>query len=405
MIKKRKMCGVISSITMILTIISSCSKTPSLESKVDQTLALANKQYKILAETSRKYPHKLPKTFEKDTVSMISIDWWTAGFVPGTMWYLYEASKDPDMKKIAQEFSKKVEYHKFTKDNHDIGFMIYCPFGNALRFSPKDEYKNIIVEAAKSLSTRFSPKIGIIRSWDFNQERWQYPVIIDNMMNLELLCAASELTGDNHYREIAVSHADKTMKYHFRPDMSTYHVVSYDTITGMPQRKETFQGLADSSEWARGQGWALYGYTMMYRKTKMERYLTQARKIATYIMNHPHMPEDKIPYWDFCDPRIASNKESVERDASAGAIMSSAFFDLSTLTKGEESLSYRRMAEEQLRSLCSEKYLAKEGELGGFLLHHSVGSLPHQSEVDVPLTYADYYFVEAMLRYKTLCKN
>lgn len=253
------------------------------------------------------------------------------------------------------------------------------------------------MQGAESLSTRYHAGAGLIRSWDFNEDKWQYPVIIDNMMNLELLLWASKNSDSTKYKDIALKHADKTMKNHYRPDYSSYHVVSYDTITGGVEKKNTNQGYADESSWARGQAWGLYGYTMMYRETGIGRYLTMAENIANYLLSHKNMPADGIPYWDFDAPEIPN----AERDASAAAIMASAFIELSTVTKDKKlSESCLRMAEKQLRTLSSDTYLAAPGTNAHFVLKHSVGNMPINAEVDVPLSYTDYYYVEALLRYK-----
>ena len=254
----------------------------------------------------------------------------------------------------------------------------------------------VLLKGAESLSTRFRDHIGLIRSWDFNEAVWQYPVIIDNMMNLELLEWASKNSDTPRFAEIARSHADATKTHHFRPDYSCWHVVSYDTITGKPEKKHTRQGYSHESSWARGEAWALYGYTMMFRETQEKRYLEQAEHIADYILTHPRMPEDGIPYWDFDAPDIPN----ALRDASAGAVMASAFIELSAYTDMRRSGKCLSMAIRQLKTLTSPEYLAEIGTNGYFILKHSVGSLMENSEVDVPLTYADYYYVEALLRYK-----
>ena len=243
--------------------------------------------------------------------------------------------------------------------------------------------------------------MGLIKSWDFSEKIWQYPVIIDNMMNLELLLWASKTSGDSTFKHISVSHADKTMRNHYRTDYSCYHVVSYDTITGEPHKKQTFQGYSDESSWSRGQAWGLYGFTYMYRETKEKRYLNQANRIASYLLNHPNMPEDYIPYWDFDAPNIPNE----ERDASAGALIASALIELSSYVEKDVADTYLAVAEKQIRTLASDEYTAKVGENGNFILMHSVGSKPHDSEVDVPLTYADYYYVEALVRYKKLMEK
>lgn len=387
--------------TLLLLLLTSCvgkHNNGTLSDTVDRVLDIAQEQYSLLASKALEYNNLLPKTYENDTVVMASSAWWTSGFVPGTLWYLYEAGRNRIIRDYAIRLCQRVESQKYTTDNHDVGFMIYCPFGNAYRLEPLKQYKDIIIEASKSLSKRYNPKVGLIRSWDFNAGKWQYPVIIDNMMNLEMLCAATEMTKDSSYIKIAISHADKTMANHFRDNMSCYHVVSYDTITGVPHIKQTWQGYSDESEWSRGQAWALYGYTMMYRMTGFERYKEHAIKVASYLLNHPNMPADYIPYWDFCDPKIPNSL----RDASAGAIICSALLELSQYVSKNLSEMYMKVAEKQIMTLCSQEYIASKGELGGFILKHSVGAIPHGTEVDVPLTYADYYFVEALLRYKKM---
>lgn len=388
-------------VIFIITLLTSCSDKNNKDKllyTVDNTLLFAEEQYKELASKALEYKDLLPKTYENDTVVMAPSAWWTSGFVPGTLWYLYESGKNNMIKDYAIELSHRVEDQKYTTDNHDVGFMIYCPFGNAYRLEPQKKYRDIIIEASKSLSKRYNPKVGLIRSWDFNADKWEYPVIIDNMMNLEMLCAATEMTNDSSFLKIAISHADKTMENHFRDNMSCYHVVSYDTITGKPHAKQTWQGYSDESEWSRGQSWALYGYTMMYRMTGLERYKDQAVKVASYLLDHPKMPADYIPYWDFSDPEIPNSL----RDASAAAVICSALLELSQYVSQNLSGKYMQVAEKQITTLCSHEYLASKGEVGGFILKHSVGSIPHGTEVDVPLTYADYYFVEALLRYKKM---
>ncbi|MGL5705274.1 MAG: glycoside hydrolase family 88 protein [Tannerellaceae bacterium] len=362
----------------------------------------AKEQSILMAEALKDKPGRLPKSTDKEgKLSTSDSRWWCSGFFPGVLWYVYEGTNDPELKEWARMYTARIEREKYTTNNHDVGFMLYCSFGNGLRLGGYDAYKEVLLTGTESLSTRYKDNVGAIRSWDWNQKVWQYPVIIDNMMNLELMMWAAKESGNKRFAEMAKSHADKTMKNHFRNDYSCYHVVSYDTITGKPHKKQTWQGYADESAWARGQAWALYGYTMMYRETGEKRYLNHAKKVAEYIMNHPNLPEDKIPYWDFNAPQIPNE----ERDASAGALIASALIELSQYTKGDFSKKCLDVAETQVRALTSDAYLAEEGTNANFILKHSVGAKPLKSEIDVPLTYADYYYVEALIRYKKLLEQ
>jgi hypothetical protein len=360
----------------------------SLEFSAQQSLGLSKKMVEI--------PKRLPRTVKDGELVTSNDSWWTSGFFPGTLWYLYDYSKSNEIKNVALEMTHRIEKQQYTTDNHDVGFMIFCSYGNGLRLTKDKSYEQVIINAAKSLSTRFNPTNGTIKSWD--RKEWQFPVIIDNMMNLELLTQATKLTGDSSFYKIAVSHADTTMKYHFRPDASSYHLVNYFSNKAGYIERVTHQGYANESSWARGQSWGLYGYTMMYRETGKKEYLEHAIKIANFIATHPNLPKDKIPYWDFDAPNIPN----ALRDASAGAVIASALVELSTFTDKKLSKKYRTLAEQIIRSLASSAYLAERGQNGNFILKHSVGFMAKNSEVDAPLTYADYYFVEAMLRYKKL---
>jgi rhamnogalacturonyl hydrolase YesR len=313
--------------------------------------------------------------------------------------YLYEQTKQQTLLTEAERMLNLLKKEQFNTTTHDLGFMMYCSFGNANRMAPKPEYKEILVNSAKSLSTRFNPTVGCIKSWD-SKDPTDFLVIVDNMMNLKLLFWATEVTGDSSYYKVAVTHANTTIKNHFRDDFSSYHLVNYNATNGTAKEKKTVQGAADTSAWARGQSWALYGYTEVYRETKDKRYLEQATKIANFILNNPTLPADKVPYWDFDAPGIPN----ALRDASAAAVIASALIELSGYVDKPLAKKYKSAAETMLFSLSSDKYKAAPNTNGGYILKHSVGHLPNNSEVDVPLTYADYYFVEAMLRYKELKK-
>lgn len=365
---------------------------------VDKAFQHATEQSLLMAKSLENKKDSLPRSFVDGKLTTSNSNWWCSGFFPGVLWYLYENSPNSEILKYAEEYTKRVEREKYTTDNHDVGFMIFCSFGNGYRITKNLAYKEVIITASNSLSTRYKDKIGLIRSWDINKSEWQYPVIIDNMMNLEMLLWASKKTGNQRFKDISISHADKTMQHHYRPDISCYHVVSYDTITGLPHKKQTAQGAFDNSSWSRGQAWGLYGYTFMYRETKDVRYLKMAIKIVDYMINHPNMPKDYIPYWDFNAPNIPYAK----RDASSGSLMASALIELSGYVEKSLGKKYLKIAEIQLRILASPEYTANIGENGNFILKHSVGSIPHNSEIDVPLTYADYYYIEALLRMKNI---
>ena len=382
---------------LFIVILMGCAGKDEMDAVIEKGLSVSVEQSKLMAKSIWEQKTLLPRTLDKEG-KLITSDskWWTSGFFPGVLWYLYEATGDTLLKEYACDYTSRVEKEKYNKGNHDVGFMLYCSFGNGYRLTGNEKYKQVLLKGAESLSTRYKDHIGVIRSWDFNRAVWQYPVIIDNMMNLELLEWASKNSDNSRFDAIARSHADVTLKNHFRPDYSCWHVVSYDTITGQPEKKHTRQGYSHESSWSRGEAWALYGYVMMYRETQQQHYLAHAKKVANYILTHPRMPEDGIPYWDYDAPDIPDTY----RDASAGAIMASAFIELSTMIQGELSRKCLMMAETQLKTLTSPKYLAEPGTNGNFILKHSVGSLMEHSEVDVPLTYADYYYVEALLRYR-----
>ena len=382
---------------LFIAILMGCAGKDEMDAVIEKGLSVSVEQSKLMAKSIWEQKTLLPRTLDKEG-KLITSDskWWTSGFFPGVLWYLYEATGDTLLKEYACDYTSRVEKEKYNKGNHDVGFMLYCSFGNVYRLTGNEKYKQVLLKGAESLSTRYKDHIGVIRSWDFNRAVWQYPVIIDNMMNLELLEWASKNSDNSRFAAIARSHADVTLKNHFRADYSCWHVVSYDTITGQPEKKHTRQGYSHESSWSRGEAWALYGYVMMYRETQQKHYLVHAKKVANYILTHPRMPEDGIPYWDYDAPNIPDTY----RDASAGAIMASAFIELSTMIQGELSRKCLMMAETQLKTLTSPEYLAEPGTNGNFILKHSVGSLMEHSEVDVPLTYADYYYVEALLRYQ-----
>jgi unsaturated chondroitin disaccharide hydrolase len=335
-------------------------------------------------------PTQIPRSAGPSGVRLVSVNDWTSGFVAGTFWRLFEHTADQLWREVAETWTTALEGQRLRTQDHDIGFIINNTFGNGYRLTGNTAYRDVLQTAAASLSTRWSATVGAIRSWDFGSYR--YPVIIDNMMNLELLLSATELGGEARFTDIALAHARTTLANHFRADASSYHVVDYDSATGAIIRKQTNQGLFDESAWARGQAWGLYGFTMMHRKTLDSAFLDQALRIAEFYTSHPNMPVDGIPFFDFDAPVGAP------RDASAGAIAASSLFELARYAPPEAGERYRAFAVRAVRSLASPTYRAAAGTNGQFLLMHSTGNYPINDEVDVAINYADYYYVEALLR-------
>ena len=379
----------------LTSIINAQTKQREIKELLTKVVPLAVQQYTRLEKATP--DSSMPRSFTAKNNSLVfsDIKWWCSGFFPGSLWYIYELSNNASIKKMAEKRTWELAPMQYFTENHDLGFMIYCPFGNAYRLTKDSSYKSIIHNGAKSLLTRYRPSIQSIQSWE-SSSKLSCPVIIDNMMNLELLYWSSLNGGSPTSREIAITHANTTIKNHFRSDFSSYHVIDYDLQKGTILKKVTWQGLNDSSSWARGQSWGLYGFTMMYRFTKNEVYLKQAQGIANYLSSHPNLPADKIPYWDY---NVTDDKMNF-RDASAGAIMASALLELARYSTKADRVKYLNLAETIILSLGKSEYLSIDGESGGFLIKHNVGSLPHKSEVDASLTYADYYFLECLQRYK-----
>ena len=376
---------------MILATVVDGAGAQTLDSAVDRALRFAQQQLRTtIAELGDSV--RIPRSTLPDGSWRTSQPReWTSGFFPGCLWFAYEQTHDSLFERAARRWTERLEEIQHYRGSHDVGFLVFCSYGNGYRLQPSDEYKRVILQTAHTLTTRFNPNVGCIRSWDHG--RWGYPVIVDNMMNLELLFWAAENGGTKRMREIAISHAEKTMQNHLRPDGSTYHVLDYDTTNGAVLARNTHQGYADESAWSRGQAWAVYGFTMAYRFTKDRRFLQTAQRVADYFIGH--LPPDHVPYWDFLAPDIPGE----ERDASAGAIASSALFELAGYAQEESAQRrYRDAAKNILLSLCSPPYLA-EGTSSRGILNHAVGSKPGKSEVDVSIIYADYYFLEAIQRY------
>ena len=382
------------------------------------TMELVLERYSNILETAQdlsEFPRSIDENGELLTTGIYS---WTSGFFPGSLWYIYELTGEETWKEEAVKWTEALDTIQYWSGNHDVGFMINCSYGNGLRLTKNKAYEKVMIQTAESLTERYNPIVKSLESWDYREAwdgitEWYFPVIIDNMMNLELLFEASKLSGDPKYKEIAIQHAQTCMKNHYRENFSSYHVVDYDTLTGEVLDKATCQGLLDESSWARGQAWGLYGFVTCYRYTLDKAYLSFAENIADYIITHPNLPEDLIPYWDYeaiipgLEPEWDYHPEDfteIPRDVSAAAITSAALLELSKYSEKNED-HYRGVAQGIISSLSSGKYLSYEGKNKYFILNHSVGSIPHGVEIDVPLVYADYYFLESLSRYSKLGLN
>lgn len=351
-------------------------------------------QVQLLSDSTELQTGKqhFPRTLQNGKLKFVGSGDWTSGFYPGLLWYLYEYSGKQEWRNLATKYTERLHKEQFNTSTHDLGFMMYCSYGNAYRLTNNSAYKEVIIQSAKSLISRYNPKTKTIRSWDFKgpDKAWEFPVIIDNMMNLELLFEATKLSGDSTFYQVAVNHANTTLQNHFRKNFSSYHVIDYDPQDGSVRHKHTLQGYSHESGWARGQAWGFYGYLHCYKQTGDEEYLKAAEGIFRYIFENPNLPKDLVPYWDYNDPKIPD----VPRDASAAAITASALYDMFDLTRKHK---YKKLADKIVFNL-TKYYSSPIGASSGFILLHSTGHLPGKSEIDVPLNYADYYYVEALLK-------
>ena len=374
----------------LLLLLAACHTRPQDKDVIDtargKAVARLTRSVRVYQGTD-KNPRSLD---DRGKVTMVPPSDWTSGFYPGCLWFAYEMSHDPFFLAPARQHTEILKNQKNNATTHDMGFKMCSSYGNGYRLTHDTAYRSVLLESARTLAGRFNPITGCIRSWDHHKNLWEYPVIIDNMMNLELLFRAFRESGDSLFYKIAVSHADHTMRNHFRKDYSSWHVINYDTLTGKVISRNTHQGLSDSSSWARGQAWGLYGFTMCYRYTGKPAYLAQARHIAGYILHN--LPEDMVPYWDYDAPHTSDQP----RDASAAAIACSALYELSLYT-GDSAGYYYDKAEKTLTSLI-KNYMMPDTAKSCFILGHSTGSYPAHSEVDVPIIYADYYFLESLIR-------
>ncbi|MBJ2173525.1 glycoside hydrolase family 88 protein [Aureibaculum sp. A20] len=374
------------------------------EDLINRVFTFSEKQYdSLIHRIENNKPLLQPRGItEEGELRLKPFQDWTSGFFPGSLWYIYEYNHSDKWKDYAMKFTVALDSVKYITNSHDVGFMLECSYGNGYMATKDKNYEEVLVKGARSLITRYRPEIGVIQSWDttpdmgwISERGWDVPVIVDNMMNLELLYKAFEFTKDSTFYNVATKHALTTLKNHFRDDYSSFHVVDYESKTGEVRSKQTAQGYSDPSSWARGQAWGLYGFTQTYENTKDTIFLNQAKGIANYIMESKKVPEDLIPFWDYDAPKIPNEP----RDASAAAITASALLSLQQYVP-EKSVAMKSYAEKIIRRLSTPDYLANFGQNQGFLLKHSVGNIHTGEENDKPLNYADYYYLEALTKWK-----
>ncbi|WP_405607853.1 glycoside hydrolase family 88 protein [Polaribacter sp. Asnod1-A03] len=385
-------------LVIFVTIMSCNSPKKEVTTKLDtfnvkavlDVSVLKEKQVTKTLVSADSFPRNIDKG--NKNWNFVDVKDWCSGFFPGALWFAYEYSGDESTKDQAAKFTLPIKTIAYTKaDNHDIGFMVYGSYGNGYRLTGNKEYKEVLLAAADTLATLYNPKVGSILSWPSQMHKFKHNTIIDNMMNLELLFWAAKNGGSQDLYDIAKSHAEITMKHIVRKDSAVYHVGSFDENTGEFLRGYTHQGYADESMWARGQTWGIYGFSIAYRETGEQAFLDTAIKLTDHYINR--LPEDKIPYWDFDDPKIPN----APKDASAAGVAACGMLELSTLVKDEKlKAKYYNAAVSYIKELSTDKYLS--GDTNQALLLHSTGHYPNNSEIDVPIVYADYYFMEALVR-------
>ena len=326
---------------------------------------------------------------------------WCDGFWPGILWMDYQNTKDEAVRKAAEGYTESLKGIAYRPCyDHDIGFLMFCSYGKGYEVNHSQEYKNVILTSADSLATLFNPIVGTILSWprEVKPRNWPHNTIMDNMMNLDMMFWAARNGGNKLLYDLAVTHAKTTMQNHFRPDGSCYHVAVYDTISGDFVKGVTHQGYSDDSMWSRGQSWAIYGYTMVYRYTRNRMFLDFAQKVTDiYIKRLKETSDDFIPLWDMDDSR---GTMGAPKDVSAACVVADALLELQKYVGGEKGEEYKQFALQTLAQLSTSKY--QSGKKNVAFLMHSTGHHPAGSEIDASIIYADYYYLEALNRVKNI---
>ena len=372
-----------------------------IDSLISENLSYAQKKITYFLENLdvNTYPGSVD---DKGQLITIPAKSWEAGYLAGILWYLYDYTREEKWKIYAQQWTAGLELQKFNKNSHDLLFMLYASFGNGYKFTHDELYKDVLIVGSKTLASRYNPQLGYIKSWDafYPSQTIQFPVIIDALLANEMLFYVSRISGDSSFYKIAYKHALNTKRDFIRNDYSTYYLVEYDTILNAVKAKRTWLGYADESTWARGHARAIYGSAVVFRETGDSSFLELSKKTADFYMQHPRLPADLIPYWDFDDRDIPN----APRDASAACIAASGLLELASLLPAKERDKYIDFAVRTLKSLASDKYRNTPNENLGFILKHSTGSRSWNIEVDKPKISADYYFIESLIKLEKLKK-
>lgn len=364
---------------------------PAPAPSTSPVLTYADQQLLATAAALKPGAYPIRTTLDSSWLTVDAKDW-TAGFYPAALWRTYERTGDPAWRQRAQTWQAGLA-SETKHDSTDLGFKLFDTYGVGYELTGDAAYKKIVLAAAATVAKRFDPDVGMFRVWDARTDRTQFRVNIDATMNLELMFWAGQNGGKPQYAAMATRHALRAVTDLVRPDGSTWMCAAYDQKTGALLRHFTTQGYATESTWARGQAWAMYGFTTAYRYTRDPRFLDAARRTAAWFVSH--LPPDRVPYWDFDVP----DKATAPRDTSAAAIAASALLELS----GDESVPAARQgdidtARAILVSLSSPAYTSRTPGFAAILAHGT--QYEAKGQADTGIMFGDYYFVEALGRYE-----
>ncbi|MCM3781375.1 glycoside hydrolase family 88 protein [Neobacillus mesonae] len=343
----------------------------------------------------RRIGARFPHASQGGIYELSGPEWWTAGFWPGILWLLYGDSGDQQMKAAAEECEGAMDavLDAYVRLDHDLGFMWTLSSIANYKLTGSEISRIRAMKAANFLAARFNLKGRYIRAWNPWQEgeRNEGIAIIDCCMNTPLLFWASRISGDPRYAHIAKAHMDTVLRQFIREDGSVYHIINFDAETGNRIEGLGGQGYAPESAWSRGSAWAIYGLTLAYHHTGQRAYLTAAHRTANFFLSH--LAEDQVPAWDFRAPEPLQKL----KDSSASSCAASGLILLGKKTGGLEGEFYQKRGEQMLKSLY-ESYGAWNNINEEGLILHGTSNYPQGTNIDVPLIYGDYFFVEGLAR-------